>query len=120
MEKHDKKVEPKHLHTGPSFLEKQENINAIAYIPYLVGPALAFFLGKTDKRMLKHHIKYSLVFFLIALILTVILADFFKGITTICYIVVSGYFAYKAYSGELIKIDVFDTVEEKIHDKMGK
>ena len=120
MEKDKKNVKPEHLHNWPAFLEKQSNVHAIAYIPYFIGAALAFFLGKTDKKMIMHHVKYSLILSVAAVLLLVILNGFFASLISLAYLGLSGYFGFKAYKGEAVTVEILDTIEEKISEKVGK
>lgn len=53
-------------------------------------------------------------------ILFLLLNEFSSRIVTLIYLGASAYFAYKAYTWEIIKIDIFDTVEQKFNEKVKK
>lgn len=40
-------------------LETQNIVHALAYFPYFIGAIGMFFLAKTEKKALLHHVKYS-------------------------------------------------------------
>lgn len=101
-------------------LEKPNMVHALAYIPYLIGPIVMFFLSKTDKKNLMHHIKYAVIIFAATILLMIILNDVFRTILNILYIVASGYLAWKAYNGEEVQIEILNSVEEKFNEKINK
>ncbi len=39
---------------------------------------------------------------------------------SLVYVIASGIFAYKAYMGEEVKVEIFDTIEGKISEKINK
>lgn len=56
-----------------SFLENPNIVHALAYIPYFIGAVSMYFLGKTGKKAAMHHIKYSALLALGAILLIVLL-----------------------------------------------
>ncbi len=102
------------------FLDNPSIVHALAYIPYFVWAALMFFFWKTEKKEVMHHIKYSLFLAVATIVLTILLDGFFDKVLVLGYLAVSGYFAYKAYNGEKIEVEVFDMIENKITEKISK
>ena len=99
-----------------TFLENANIVHALAYFPYLIGAISMYFLGKTNKKAAMHHIKYSAMLALVALVLIVLLRGFFAQIVSLAYLVLSGFFAWKAYNGEEVKVEILDTIEGKISE----
>lgn len=117
----DKKTtKPAKKNLANDILEKPNMVHALAYIPYLIGPIVMFFLSKTDKKKLMHHIKYAAIIFVATILLMIVLNDVFRTILNILYIAASGYLAWKAYNGEDVQIELLDSVEEKINEKINK
>lgn len=108
------------IDTAQGVFEKQNIVNALSYIPVFIGPVLMFFLAKADKKKTMHHIKYALIIAVIYVVLTFLLNDFVKSLVSIAYLAISAYFAYQAYEGKDIKVEVFDSIEEKIQEKVKK
>jgi general stress protein CsbA len=79
-----------------------------------------YFLGKTDKKKALHHIKYAALMAVGVVILFALLNPFFARLLTLVYLAASGYFAYQAYMGKVVKIDILDSVEEKISKTVKK
>ena len=94
MSKSDKKVSAS---SAPSILDQANMVHAMAYFPYFIGAIAMYFLGNTDKKQAMHHIKYSAILAVIAMLLIIILKGVFGTLVSIAYLVVSGIFAYKAY-----------------------
>jgi len=102
------------------FLENKNMVHALAYVPYLIGAISMYFLGKTDKKAAMHHIKYSALMAIGVFILYALFNDFTSRIVSLIYIGASCFFAYKAYMGEDVNVEIFDTIEEKISEKIKK
>jgi uncharacterized membrane protein len=103
-----------------SILMKQNIVHALAYVPYFIGAVAMFFLGKTNKDAAMHHIKYSALLAAAVIILSFVLNGFFIQLLALIYLVGSGYLAWKAYKGEDVKIEILDTVEDKIAKSVKK
>jgi len=102
-------------------LDNANVVHTLSYIPYLVGPVAMYFLGKTDKKKTMHHISYSAIIAVAAIISGILLAGSFLGKFIVpIYFIGSGYLAWKAYNGEEVKIDLLDTVEDKISGSVKK
>jgi len=115
MPKTTKKTQSKaHIDAWISMLEKQNIVHALAYVPYFIWAIAMLVLWKTNKQAAMHHIKYSALIALAVFILFVILNGFVAMLVNIAYLVVSGLFAIKAYNWEEIKVEILDTVEDKI------
>lgn len=104
----------------PSILDQANMVHALAYIPYFIGAVAMYFLGNTDKKQALHHIKYSAMIAFVAMILIVILKGFFGMVVNIAYLVISALFAYKAYKGEKVEVEILDVIEDKISEKIQK
>ena len=102
------------------FLENANMVHALSYFPYFIGAVSMYFLGKSDKKKSLHHIKYSAMLALVAFVLIVLLRGFFAQIASLAYLVISGFFAWKAYNGEEVKVELLDTIEDKISEKVKK
>lgn len=125
MPKTTKKAAPKKSASSETsgnatFLENANIVHALAYFPYFIGAIAMFFLGKTDKKALLHHVKYSLILAFAAFVLFVILNGFFANVVNIAYICFSVYLAYKAYNGEEVNVEILDKVEEEFNKRMKK
>jgi len=101
-------------------LENANMVHALAYLPYFIGPIAMYFLGKSNKKATMHHIKYAILMAIGVVVLYLLLNDFFSKIISLVYIVASAIFAYKAYMGENVKVEIFDTIEGKISEKIKK
>lgn len=88
MAKTTKKVAKKVAATG-EFLEKANNVHALAYVPYFVGAAVMYFLGKSDKKAAMHHIKYSAILAGIFLIIVLVANGYIQSIANVAYLVIS-------------------------------
>jgi uncharacterized paraquat-inducible protein A len=67
-----------------------------------------------------HHIKYSALMAAVVFILTFVLNGFFMKLVALAYLAVSAYFAWKAYNGEEVHVEILDTIEDKITEKVKK
>jgi len=101
-------------------LENENMVHALAYFPFFIGPIAMYFLGKTNKKKAMHHIKYAALIAVAVFVLFILLNEFFSKLVSLVYLVGSAYLAWKAYSGEKVTIDILDTVEEKIAEKVKK
>lgn len=105
----------------PSMLEQENIVHALSYFPYGIGAIAMFFLGMSDKKKALQHIKYSWVLAVVAIIWHIFLTGSILGwIIFPAYILVSWYLALKAYNGEKIQIDMIDSLEDKVQEKMKK
>jgi uncharacterized membrane protein len=104
-----------------SFLENANTVHAIAYVPYLIGAIAMYFLGKSDKKAAMHHIIYSAILAVVAIVLWLLLLWSFLGVFIgPVYIIGSFYLAWKAYNGEDVTVEILDTIEGKITEKIKK
>jgi len=101
-------------------LDNENLVHALSYFPFFIGPIAMYFLGNTNNVLKMHHIKYALLMAVAVLVLFMILNWFASRVVTLAYIVASGYFAFKAYNGEIVKVEIFDTVEDKISKTIKK
>ncbi len=99
-------------------LNNANMVHALSYFPFFIWPVAMYFLGKSDKKKAMHHIKYALLIAVAVCVLYIPLDAFFDKLVSYAYIIWSGYLAFKAYSGDTVKIDFLDTVEEKIAEKI--
>jgi uncharacterized membrane protein len=122
MVKATKKTAPKKAApvSPADLLENANIVHALAYVPYLIGAVAMYFLGKSDKKSAMHHITYSALIAAAVMLLTFVLNGFFIQILALVYLVSSAYFGWKAYNGEDVTIEILDTVEDKIAEKMKK
>ena len=118
MSKSDKKGAS--LSTTASILDQANMVHALAYIPYFIGAVAMYFLGNTDKKQAMHHIKYSAMIAGVAMILILVLKGFFGMVVSVAYLVISALFAYKAYRGEKVEVEILDVIEDKISEKIQK
>jgi len=95
-------------------------VHALSYFPFFIWPVAMYFLGKTDKKKAMHHIKYALLMAVGVVILFMLLNGFVSRVVSLVYLAASAYFAYKAYMGEEVQVEIFDTVEDKIAQTMKK
>ncbi len=118
MVKTDKKAPKK---TGSNILEQANMVHALAYIPYGVWAIAMFFLALSDKNKAMHHIKYSGIIAVAAILGHVLLNGSFIGwLIFPAYIAGSAYLGWKAYNGEEVTIELLDSVEEKIEGAVKK
>ena len=104
-----------------SILEKPNMVHALAYIPYFIWAVAMFFLAKTNKKIAMHHIKYSGIIAIAAILGHLFLTWSIIGwLIFPAYMLGSAYLGWKAYNGEDVHIDILDTVEEKISEKVHK
>lgn len=101
-------------------LENPSIVHALAYFPYFIGAVAMYFFGDSDKKAALHHIKYSFILSVAVLILLLILNSFFMSIVSLVYIGASIYLAFKAYKGEEVKLEILDTIEDKISETVKK
>lgn len=106
--------------TADSFLEQENTVHALSYFPYGIGALAMFLLGKSDKKKLMHHVKYSALIAIAVFILLFVLNGFFARLISLVYLAGSAYLAWKAYNGEEVTIEILDTVEDKISEKVKK
>jgi len=114
-----KKVKSKvGVDTELSFLLKQNIVHALAYFPYGIGAISMYFLGRTNKEAAMHHIKYSALIAIAAILGHVLLSGSIIGwLIFPAYMVGTGILAWKAYNGEDVTIEILDSVEEKLSKK---
>lgn len=79
-----------------------------------------YFFGESDKKAAMHHITYSAMLAVAVMVSFLILNGFFANVVNLAYIGLSAYFAYKAYNGEEVKVEILDTIEGKISEKVKK
>ena len=79
-----------------------------------------YFLGQSDKARAMHHIKYSALLAVGALVLFFVLNGFFANVVNIAYVAGSAFLAWKAYNGEEVNIEILDAVEGKISEKVKR
>lgn len=103
-----------------NILENENIVHALSYVPYFIGAVAMYFLGGSDKKAAMHHIKYSALIAAAVIILTFVLNGFFIQILALGYLIGSAYLAWKAYNGEDVTIEILDTVEDKIAEKVKK
>ena len=103
-----------------NILENANIVHALSYVPYFIGAVAMYFLGESDKKAAMHHIKYSALIAAAVIILTFVLNGFFIQILALAYLAGSAYLAWKAYNGEDVTIEILDTVEDKIAEKVKK
>ena len=102
-----------------SFFEKENVVNALTYFPF--AWALVVYLWKRpSKGGLLKNIKYSGLLAVGTIVLCILLNTLFTSILNIAYLGVSIFFAWKAYNGEKIKVEILDTIEGKISEKVKK
>ncbi len=119
MSKSEKKWATPAVSQG-GILEKANMVHAMSYFPYFIGAVAMYFLGNTDKKAALHHIKYSAIVAFGICILLIILNGFFASVANGAYLILSGYFAYKAYKGEEIEVEFLDVIEDKISETIKK
>lgn len=107
------------LASSTSILENKNIVNALAYFPYFIGAVLMYFLA-ADKKSAMHHIKYSALMATIVVIVLFIVNPFVGKIVCLAYLGVSAFFAFKAYKGQEVKVEILDTVESKISETLKK
>lgn len=90
--------------------------NALCYIPFVAVVLALIEENKTPE--LKKHIKYGIAFLLVYTILNFILGWAFGWILVLIYLIVSGWFGYKAYNWEDFEIEHIDKAQEKIKEKL--
>ena len=100
---------------GPNKLAMRK---AMCYIPFA---AIIFFIIEKDNKDLEQHIRYGLLlfaFWVVAGMIFRLLGMWF--FVFMIYVAGSGYLAFKAYSGEEIKVDFLDQAWEAITGKIKK
>lgn len=103
-----------------SLLEQENMVHAMAYFPYGIGAIAMFFLGSSDKKKALKHIKYSWVLAAIVFLLMLLLKGIFGPLLMLVYLGFSAFLAYKAYNWEDIQIDMIDSLEGKVQEKIKK
>ena len=103
-----------------SILDEANLVHAMSYIPYGVGALAMYFLGNTEKKAALHHIKYSAMIAVAAIVCLIILNDFFWYILNLAYIVLSVYFGWRAYNGQEVEVEFLDVIEDKITETIKK
>lgn len=122
MPKATKKAAPKKTvtKTSNSILENVNLTAAMSYFPYFIGAVVMYFLAEERKSIMKH-IKYSAIIWVIAILLHVFLTGSLLGYFVLpVYVIASAFFAHKAYKGEKVQVEIFDSIEEKISDTIKK
>jgi len=121
MAKATKKAAPKKKAASSSsdIWERVNVQNALAYVPYL-GAIVMYVWKRPSKGDLLHHIKYSALILVGITVLCILLNGFFGQLATLAYLGLSGFFAWKAYNGEKVSIEILDTIEDKISEKVKK
>lgn len=119
MPKQTKKT-AKQIADSVGVLDNANMVHALSYFPFFIGPVAMYFLGNTNKKKAMHHITYAFLIACGVTILFILLNEFFSRLVTLAYLIGSGYLAWKAYSGEEISIEILDTVEGKIAEKVKK
>jgi len=114
------KKSTKQIVESVGFLDNANAVHALAYFPYFIGPIAMFFLGKTDKKKAMHHIMRAAIIAVVVVVLYMILNDFVSRIVTLAYLAGSAFFAWKAYNGEEVSIEILDSVEDKINQQIKK
>lgn len=120
MAKAPKKATAKKTSTPGNLLENANVVHALSYFPYLIGAIGMYFLGQSNKKEAMHHISYSAIMGAIVIVLFFVLNGFFANVVNLVYIGVSAFFAYKAYNGEDVQVEILDTIEDKISEKVKK
>ena len=123
MPKSTKKVSAKvEVETNEVSLLMQQNVvHALAYFPYLIGVVSMHFLWRTNKQAAKHHIMYSLIIAVAAIIGHIFLTgSILWWMIFPAYMIGSAFLAWKAYNGEEVKIEILDSVEEKLSNSVKK
>lgn len=103
-----------------NLLDNPSVVHAFAYFPYFIGAVAMYFFGNSDKKAALHHIKYSFLLSLSVVILLLILNSWVMSVVTLVYIGASIYLALKAYKGEEVKLEILDTIEDKISETVKK
>lgn len=120
MAKATKKTTTKANTAPESMLEKSNVVNALSYFPYLIGAIAMYFLGESNKKEAMHHISYSAIMGVAVIVLFFVLNGFFANVVNLAYLGISAFFAYKAYNGEKVQVEILDTIEDKISEKVKK
>jgi uncharacterized membrane protein len=118
MSKSTKKVTSELKKESDNILSDLNITSALSYFPYLIGALAMYFLAE-DKKTL-HHVKYSAMMAVAVIVLMFILNGIASVILNFAYWGVSLFFAFKAYKGEEVKVEIFDTIEEKISEKIKR
>lgn len=116
MPKTTKKSVPK---GSNNFLAQANITSAISYFPYLIGAITMYFLAE-DKKATLHHVKYSAMMAVAVIVLIFVLNPFFAGVLNLAYWAISFFFAWKAYNGEEVSVEILDKVEEEFNKKIKK
>jgi len=119
-----KKVAPKKVAANKnevSLLLQQNIVHALAYFPYLIGAVSMYFLGRTNKKAAMHHIVYSWIIWVAAIVGHIFLTGSILGWMIFpAYMIGSWFLAWKAYNGQDVQIEILDSVEEKISETIKK
>jgi len=67
-----------------------------------------------------HHITRAAIIAVAVVVLYMILNEFASRLVTFAYLGASGFFAWKAYNGEDVSIEILDSVEDKINKQIKK
>ena len=113
-------VKIENQNSSVSILDKPNVVHSLSYIPYGIGAILMYFLWNTDKKKAMIHIKYSAYMAIIIIVLLILLKGFFAALLSLIYLGISWVLAYKAYNGELIQIEILDTLEDKVTHTIGE
>ncbi len=107
--------------TSGNILENANIVHALSYVPYFIGAVAMYFFGQSNKKAAMHHIKYSVILAVAAIIATVFLMGSVLGMFIVpVYLIGSGFLAWKAYNGEDVHVEILDTIEDKIAEKVKK
>jgi len=79
-----------------SILADTNITGALSYFPYFIGALAMYFLAEDRKAILKH-IKYSVLLAFAAVILMILLNQFFAWVFNLAYWGFSAFLAFKAY-----------------------
>lgn len=123
MPKTTKKVSPKvEVESNEVSLLMQQNVvHALAYFPYLIGAVSMHFLWRTNKQAANHHITYSWIIAVAAIVWHIFLSgSILWWMIFPAYMIGSWFLAWKAYNWEDVKIEILDSVEEKISKSVKK
>lgn len=101
-------------------LDNENMVHALSYFPFFIGPIAMYFLGNTNNVLKMHHIKYATIMAIAVLLSFLILNNIFSQLVSMVYIVASGYFAFKAYKWEVVKVEILDTIEQKFNEQIKK
>jgi uncharacterized membrane protein len=98
---------------------KKDNLkNAMCYIP--VVSVIFFFIESNRSDEFNKHIKYGIFLLIAYIILMFFLWWAFWWLLALVYLWISWFLWYKAYNWENIELEVFDTLEKTVKEKMNE